>query len=373
MQTKLIKLSPPKAAEKATKEAAEVLEAGGLVGIPTETVYGIAANAADSQAMERLRRLKERSKNEPFTVLISQKQQASDYAGQLSWPGTTLVQRGWPGPLTLVFHVGRRRPAGRKKLTAEQGKRLYHRGTIGLRCPDHEEIRNLLTEVDFPVVAPSANRKGQPPAVQASQVLAELDGELELVLDGGRCRYGRASTVVEVKGGQYKIIREGVLDERIIGKMARLRIMFVCTGNVCRSPMAVGLLRAKAARKLGCKPEELASRALEVCSSGTMGLAGIPASINATEVVRELGADISSHLSQGLNQENISRSDHIVVMTRGHLQEVLRLAPEAKSKTKCLDRDADIGDPIGLDLQGYRRCAVRLAKLIDNLLKELKI
>ena len=373
MKTRLIKLVPGKSVGQAIKEAGQVLGAGGLVAIPTETVYGIAANAADSAAIKKLRRLKERSKREPFTLLIAEKEQASNYAGQLSWPGTRLAERGWPGPLTLVFDVGRRRPAGRKELTAAQAKNIYHRGTVGLRCPDQQEIRKLLSELDFPVVAPSANRKGQAPAVQAGEVLAALDGELELVLDGGSCRYGRASTVVEVKSGQYRIIRQGVLDERIIGQMARLRIMFVCTGNTCRSPMAVGLFRLKAAQKLGCKPEELPQRGLEVFSSGTIGLSGVPASANAIEAAGELGAQISQHLSEGLNKENIGRADHILVMTRGHLQEVLRLVPEAKNKTKCLDPRGDISDPMGLDLQGYRQCAGRLAKSIEHLVKELKI
>ncbi len=129
MKTRVIKLGRGKAVEKAIKEAEEVLRAGGLVGVPTETVYGIAANAADSTAMKKLRKLKERGKNEPFTVLIGEKEQASEYAGELSWPGTMLAERGWPGPLTLVFHVGKGHPAGRKKLGAEQAtKYVVHGG-----------------------------------------------------------------------------------------------------------------------------------------------------------------------------------------------------------------------------------------------------
>ena len=356
-----------KAAEEAVQEAAKVLRAGGLVGIPTETVYGIAANAADSAAMEKLRKLKERPKSSPFTVLIGEKQQVSDYVGALSWPGTMLAERGWPGPLTLVFKVSR------KKTKSKQAKNLYRLGTIGLRCPEQAQIRRLLSELDFPVVAPSANRKGQPPTVLASEVLEALDGELELVLDGGKCQYGRASTVVEVRRGHYKILRQGVLDERIVGEMARLRIMFVCTGNTCRSPMAAGLFRLKVAQRLGCEQEELAQRGVEIYSSGTMGLSGAPATINAIEAAGELGADISQHLSEELNEENIRRADHIVVMTQRHLQAVLEVDPGAKNKTKCLDPRGDISDPMGLDLQGYRQCASGIAKSLEYLVKELKI
>ena len=182
MKTRLIKLGRGKAADKAIKEAAEVLRGGGLLGIPTETVYGIAANAGNAQAMEKLRRLKERGKSEPFTLLIAEKERVSDYVDELSWPGAGLVKRGWPGPLTLIFELGKGRAAGKAKSATSWAKNVHYRGTIGLRCPDHPGIRKLLKEAACPVVAPSANRKGQEPAVEAGEVMAELDGELELVL-----------------------------------------------------------------------------------------------------------------------------------------------------------------------------------------------
>ena len=373
MHTRVIKLGRGKNSDQAVKEAAKLLREGGLVGFPTETVYGIAAHAGHEQAMKKLRALKERPKGQPFTMLIADKQQVSDYVGELSWPGVGLVQHGWPGPLTLIFHLGQQHPPAVKNLPADQIKNLYHRRSIGIRCPEHPVAQKLLREVDFPVVAPSANRKGQAAAIRGSQVLAELAGELDLVLDAGRCQYGRASTIVEVKRGQYRIVRQEVLDERIITEMAQMHIMFVCSGNSCRSPMAEGLLRAKLAKKLHCKPAELVKRGFKISSSGTIGISGVSASENAIRAAAELGADIRGHISQGLNRENIQRADLVLVMSKQHLQEVLQLVPNAKNKTKYLDPQGDIGDPIGLDLRSYRKCAARLAKLVDKQLKELKI
>ena len=366
MKTKVIKLDEGPARAEAVKIAAKVLQDGGLVGFPTETVYGVGANAADNGAMKRLRELKQRPEDQPFTLLIADKKQVGDYAGELSWPGSSLVEKGWPGPMTLIVQVN-------EPLSVGEFEGLYHKGTIGLRCPDHELMGELLKEAGRPIVAPSANRRGQAPAVEAAEVLAVLEGELELILDGGRCRYGQASTVVEIVQGGYKIVREGILDGRMIEDMAKMRIMFVCTGNTCRSAMAEGLLRAKLARKLGCKETELGQRGFEIFSSGTMGMTGVPATENAVKAAAKLGADILQHLSQGLNERNIHRADHIFTMTSRHLSAVLELVPEAKSKAKCLDRLGDIGDPMGLDLRGYRKCATRLDGLIDKRLEELKI
>ena len=137
--------------------------------------------------------------------------------------------------------------------------------------------------------------------------------------------------------------------------------------------MAEGLFKAKLAKKIGCDIGELADRGFKIHSSGTMGMIGAGATENAIEATAGLGADIRGHLSDALTITNIQEADAIWVMTRGHLREVLYLVPEAKNKTKCLDPSGNISDPIGQGPRVYRNVAARIGKLIDNILKEMKI
>jgi tRNA threonylcarbamoyl adenosine modification protein (Sua5/YciO/YrdC/YwlC family) len=187
---------PPPAT--AIKEAARALAAGDIVGIPTDTVYGLAADPFRTGASDRLFSVKRRPRSVELPVLVADRQQALDLAVAVPEPARRLMDRYWPGPLTLVLP---RRP----DLNADLGE---DDATIGVRCPAHPVPLALCREVG-PLATTSANHHGEPPVGTALELASALPG-VELILDGGPC-IGGPSTVVDCTGVEPRLLREGRL------------------------------------------------------------------------------------------------------------------------------------------------------------------
>jgi len=188
--------------ERDVQVAAGLLRDGKVVAFPTETVYGLGARADDEAAVERIYRLKGRPREKQLAILIPSVEAAGRHAAPFCPDASALAERFWPGPLTLVVPNG----TG---------------GQVGLRCPDCEVTRQMLALAAVPVVAPSANLSGQPPAVSANEVLRVFQNKIEAVLDGGPARLGVSSTVVRVGEGGVEILRQGAITEEEI--LAALR------------------------------------------------------------------------------------------------------------------------------------------------------
>jgi L-threonylcarbamoyladenylate synthase len=183
--------------------AAQILESGGLVAVPTETVYGLAARADSAEAVAKIYAAKGRPDFNPLIVHVAGLEQAARYA-DLAPAARALAAAHWPGPLTLV--LPRRADA---PLAEAVSAGLP---TIALRAPAHRVMRELLAAVDFPLAAPSANRSGFISPTTAAHVLASLDGRIDLVLDGGACLAGVESTIVAVRAdGSLEELRPGPL------------------------------------------------------------------------------------------------------------------------------------------------------------------
>ncbi|MGW0970014.1 L-threonylcarbamoyladenylate synthase [Streptomyces sp. NPDC002516] len=179
--------------------AAGVLRAGGLVALPTETVYGLGANAEDPVAVARIFQVKGRPPSHPLIVHIAAADQLDDWVEEVPATARLLAERFWPGPLTLVLRRGRRVP-----LEATGGLE-----TVAVRVPDHPVALALLSAFGGGVTAPSANRFGSVSPTTADHVRAELGDAVDFVLDGGSCQVGVESTIVDVTGGMPSILRPG--------------------------------------------------------------------------------------------------------------------------------------------------------------------
>ncbi|MBO2458152.1 threonylcarbamoyl-AMP synthase [Actinomadura sp. LCR2-06] len=181
------------------EKAAGVLRAGGLVAFPTETVYGLGANAEDPAAVTRIFQIKGRPPSHPLIVHLGGAEQLDDWVADVPAPARLLAERFWPGPLTLVLPRSSRVP-----LQATGGLE-----TVAVRVPDHPVALALLSAFGGGVTAPSANRFGQVSPTTASHVRAEFGEDAGFVLDGGACRVGVESTIVDATGDVPSILRPG--------------------------------------------------------------------------------------------------------------------------------------------------------------------
>lgn len=181
------------------QRAASVLRAGGLVAFPTETVYGLGANAEDPAAVTRIYEAKGRPSSHPLIVHLAGSERLGEWVQDVPDTARVLAERFWPGPLTLVF-----RRAPRVPLEATGGLE-----TVAVRVPDHPVALALLTEFGGGVTAPSANRFGSVSPTTAEHVRSELGDSVDFVLDGGPCQVGVESTIVDTTGGVPSLLRPG--------------------------------------------------------------------------------------------------------------------------------------------------------------------
>lgn len=356
--------------------AAAVLRDGGLVVFPTETVYGVAASAAHPQAYVRLQQLKQRFTGQPFAVHIGRATDAWRYLDD-SLP---LLRRSLPkllpGPITLVAQVPEDVIEQRMQALgydADMRGRLYQNDTIALRCPDDPLASAILEAVDQPIVGAGASLPGRPASLDADAA-ASLADHVDLLIDGGRCRYARPSTLVRLqtrgKRATIEVEPGGVLDERYIRKLMRWNLLFVCSGNTCRSPMASAMARQMIARQIGVDESDLDKAGIHIRSAGTGAATGTPASAGALAAMQQMGIDLRPHRSQVLTTELINMSDQILCMTERHAQTVRDMMPAASGKVDLLDPAGDVADPFGADTEVYVACAQRMREVLEVKLKE---
>ncbi len=197
MKTETLSADSPEAIARAV----EILKAGGVVAFPTDTVYGIGALAFAPQGIERLYDIKGREQTKAIAVLIASAEDLALVAERPSPEALRLARRFWPGPLTIVVPRNPKVPEA-----------LSHNPTIGVRVPDHPVAQALLAAAG-PMGVTSANLSGQPNTVTAEQVLAQLDGRMDLVIDGGQTPGDTPSTVVDMTGAAARILRVGPVSE----------------------------------------------------------------------------------------------------------------------------------------------------------------
>lgn len=346
-------------------QAVEALSAGRIVALPTETVYGIAASALNSEAVQRLSSLKGRPPEKPFAFAIKSLEDALDYVPDMPPLARRLARRCWPGPMTLVLRHDHPDSVVHR-LPAEVLQTTIPSGTIGLRVPAHETTLQVLRLLAGPIVLTSANLTDQTDCVDGAQVIEQLGEEIDLILDDGRSRFGQPSSVVQVTAdNKIEMLRTGVIDETTLNQLSGFIAIIVCTGNTCRSPMGEAMLRKHIAEKIGCPIDELDQHGISIMSAGISAMSGGRAAAQAIEVMGQLGLDISGHSSQPVTDRLIKFADVVFAMTASHRDAILAHWPEAAPRTHLICRDgSDVYDPIGMSVDVYRSTAEQIS---DNL------
>ncbi|MBI4600474.1 MAG: threonylcarbamoyl-AMP synthase [Planctomycetes bacterium] len=338
------------------REPAEILRAGGVVAFPTETVYGIGASSKVPDAVQRLAQLKRRPEGKPFSFHLASVEGIAEVAEEIPPVARTLLKRYCPGPITLVVPTGK---GGERRM-------------VGVRVPANEIARTLIELAGAPLLVPSANPSGEPPAVCAEDVSRYFGDQLDAIVDGGAVLLKQASTVVQVDEKGYEVLREGFITREMIHQLLEgRRILFVCTGNTCRSPMAVELYRRQLAARLGKSVDDLSEMGYRVASAGTFAVWGARASENAQRVLAERGYDLSGHVSQPLTPDLLAGADRVLALGHSHHQIVERmleeLPPEKRPRLEMLTEEG-ILDPVGGEIETYRACAAEIEKAVLRLL-----
>ncbi len=209
MQTRIEKISNIRESSKIFAEAGEIIRSGGLVAFPTETVYGLGANGIDAEACAKIYEAKGRPSDNPLILHVADRAMVDRAAATVTEMAERVLAAFAPGPVTVILPKRGEVPS---RVTGGLA-------TVGIRMPDNDIARALIRAAGVPIAAPSANCSGRPSPTTAAAVFADMDGKIPLILDGGPCRFGVESTIVDCTGERAEILRPGAVTREMLAEV----------------------------------------------------------------------------------------------------------------------------------------------------------
>lgn len=334
----------------------EAFNKGKIVAFPTDTVWGMGCILSEG-CIRKLYKIK-KGRKKPFIVFIPEKDWVIRYARKPGKNVDILLDNLWPGPITVILKAKKDVP---KKLVSKDGG-------ISFRIPGHKKLLEIINSLNQPLITTSANLPGKSPPKSKEEINIP---EIEYIMEGKSYR-NIPSTIIDISRQPPSLIRHGpigaleieyYLKRKVLIPYEKFRVLFVCTGNTCRSPMAEYFLKNK-----------IKNKNIVVKSCGTFAEDGIPPSENAILAMKEIGINIEKHRSHQLTDELIEWADIILVMEPSERIDMLAFTPLADLKTFYLktfrrgNSPAIIPDPIGQEIQVYRKVRDIIEKSINRLI-----
>lgn len=264
-----------------------------------------------------------------------------------------LMHRAWPAPLVVEVPATTDVPA-------------VANGVVRLRFPEHPLFDAVVPAVKDlgPVLVADLG------AGTVGEAAGRLGATAGLVVNAGPRAAAAKPTVVRVTGAGYSITEPGAFAKEDIDRLTARIVLFVCTGNTCRSPLAESLAKKLLSDRLSCTVEELPERGFWLLSAGVSAHGGGPASEESCAVATEFGADLSRHTSRPVNPQLLLAADDVIAMTRGHLYALTTRYPNTGPAARLLCGDEDLDDPIGASLDVYRECARTVVRHLERIIPE---
>jgi protein-tyrosine phosphatase len=338
----------------------EALLAGSPVVLPGDCGYVVVSNPASPSTTDQLDHLST-ALHTPPAILTWGPDDPGALGFTLPYSLRRLLSRGWPAPLVLAFTA---MPDWPSNWSEPLRKRIRADGTVRFRCPEHPMFEELVPVLEVPALVVDTFL----PTVEA--VFDLLEDPAAVAVSVGVLPSDDRPTVITCTGDRWEITEPGLLSEDEIEKLTARIILFVCTGNTCRSPLAESLTKKILADRLGCAAAELPRRGFWIVSAGVAASGGDPASYESVLIAEEHGADLRDHQSRPLNPRLLAAADEVVAMTRAHAQAIAARYPGFGPEPQLLCGEEDLEDPIGAGLEVYRSCAGRIRTHLERFIQE---
>ena len=345
----------------------ERLATGDVVGVPAETSYVLAALVSQPEAVERLRAVDPR----PLVLSLRSATQAMDFISSLNSDEERLLARLLSCPVIVEV-----RPAEENGLSGALPpavrEAIEREGLIGIRAAHHEILEEIQRLSASPLVL--AMQPGGEPVPGVKSLVKGFEGLASVALeDGPPPRFGRC-TRVRFENGTWSVTELGSVDAAEIQEHISVGIVFVCTGNTCRSPLAEAMFRKMLAERLNCPEEELTRHGIFVTSAGISAVYDMPAAAESLALAEEFGLKLTGHRSRPLTDDLLGRADYLFAMTAGHRDAILSVRPDLAGRVHLLSREGlDIADPIGGGPADYERCRAEIERELLVILDTLPI